>query len=114
MSTQQSGIDLSTFVHDEHTKAEIAIKRLDNLSSQITDIRHRMVNVVKTYNASPNNALLAELIQDEKDTLLDFNEALGVALAACYNLMLSATEMHGAYLIMSNAISQLTKQTEKE
>lgn len=112
MSTQND-TDISTFVKDEYTKAEIAIKRLDNLSSEIIDIRHRMANTVENYHAHPNKELLAELIQDERDTLFDFNEVLAIALAACYNLMLSATGMHSAYLIMSNAIINLTKQTEK-
>lgn len=112
MSTQND-IDISTFVKDEYTKAEIAIKRLDNLSSEIISIRRRMADTVESYQSSPNKALLAELIQDESDTLFDFNEVLAVALAACYNLMLSAVEMHGAYSIMSNAIIELTKQTEK-
>jgi hypothetical protein len=114
MSTQRNDTDISTFVKDEYIKAEIAIKRLDNLSSEIIDIRHRMANVVENYHSDPNKDALHNLIQDEKDTLFDFNEVLGVALGACYNLMLSATEMHSAYLIMSNAIINLTKQTEKE
>jgi hypothetical protein len=114
MSTQQSNVDLSTFVYDEHTKAEIAIVRLNSLSDIISDIRKRTIEAVKNYRNDPNPALLDQLVEEEIDALRDFNEVLDVALKACYNLMLSATEMHSAYLIMSNAIINLTKQTEKE
>lgn len=110
MSQAESNTDFTTFISDEYLKASVSIVRLDNLSTLLSNSRHKIAEVLGDYRNNPDKELLDELVQEEKDVLEDFNEVLKIALFSCYNLMLSATQMHSAYSIMSNAINDLTKE----